>query len=492
MKRIMAILLIGAMLCTALVGCGKGTSDNGKGNGVESKDNPDTDTEITIHPEVKGTVTVAINANFNTDYEAAVEGFQKVYPNVTIEPVVYESGSDDALEYLTSMTMAGKKKPDIMYHDAGPIPTYIRNGWMYPLTSFVKEDEAYDKVPENIRDNFTYNDNVYALGYTIFTNALLVNEDLVEEMNVDLPENDWNWDDFTAFIEACTNETYSGIEDLSVQYNWMPGAMTEGCSITGYQYETNTFNMEAVRKYVNYYLDIAKLIGVEATSLKQNTSSGKSDYAKKFGDISGTDAAFMKGKVASTFTGTWAYATWMSRELDFTWEFYPVPQITPGRIPLHVDFCWMTTDVAEENVEAAWAFLRYVTYSKEGNIARLTAYDEDHIKENFLTAFYIPCTTDEDVVEKFKSLPFVTDSILYIQENLANGYLGDPEKTIPDFETVEYTVIGRAAYEAVTGKTDFSARMNEVQSKANEEIAKYKTAFDADLKKFETEFAQSH
>lgn len=492
MKRIMAILLIGAMLCAALVGCGKETPDNGKSNGGGTKDNPGTDTEITVHPEVKGTVTVGINSNFNTDYEAAVEAFQKVYPNVTVEPIVYESGSDDALEYLTAMTMAGKKMPDIIYHDAGPLPSYIRNGWVYPLTSFVEGDEAYDKVPENLKNNFTYNNNIYALGYTIYSNALLVNEDLVEEMNVDLPENDWTWDDFTEFIKACTNEKYSGVDDLSNQYNWMPGAMTDGCSITGYQYDTNTFNMEAVRKYVNYYSDINKLRGVEATSLKQNSSAGKSDYAKKFGDVSGTDAAFMTGKVASTFTGTWSYATWVSRNMDFTWEYYPVPQTTPGRIPLHVDYCWMTTDIAEENVEAAWAFLRYVTYSKEGNIARLTAYDEDHIKENFTQAYYIPCTTDEDVVAKFESLPFVTDSILYIQENIPNGYLGDPEKTIPDFEEVEYTIIGRAAYEAVTGKSDFSARMKEIESNANTEIAKYKQSFDEALKKFETEFAQSH
>ena len=106
--------------------------------------------------------------------------------------------------------------------------------------------------------------------------------------------------------------------------------------------------------------------------------------------------------------------------------------------------------------------------------------------------YYMPCTTDEAVVEKFESLPYVTDSILYIYENFENGYLGDPEKTVPGFEEVEYSAIGKLAYESVTGRDDFSSKMNEAQTKANAEIANYKKAFDEALAKFEKEFAEAH
>ena len=71
---------------------------------------------------------------------------------------------------------------------------------------------------------------------------MIVNEDLVEEMNVDLPEYDWTWDDFTEFIKACTNAKYSGVDDMSKMYNWIPGAMTEGHTVGGYNYETKSFN----------------------------------------------------------------------------------------------------------------------------------------------------------------------------------------------------------------------------------------------------------
>ena len=483
-KQIIAFVLVVCMLCMT-VACGKKDA-------TSETNNNSNNINVTVNEDVKGTISVGINSNRDSDFEALFEAFKVRYPNVKVKPVLFETSSDDALERLTSYKMAEEKMPDIIFDDAGPLPTYIQNGWMYPLTEFVKDDAEYAKVPENIANHFKYGDNIYALPQTLHSNVLLVNEDLVEEMNVDLPEYDWTWDDFTEFIKACTNSTYSGVDDLSEKYNWMPGAMTDGRTIVGYDYESKTFDLEAVRKYVNYYQEIEKLNGVEATSLQQNSSAGQSDYEKKFGVAAGKDKAFIAGKVASTFTGIWNFSSWNKKNLEFNWNFYPVPQSSEGRVPIHVDYCWMTTDVTEENVEAAWAFLKFVTYSKEGNLERLTSYDEDHITDNMNNEYYIPCTMDEDVVEKFESLPSVPESILYIHENLENGYLGDPEKTVPGFESVEYSVIGKLAYEAVTGRDDFSSKMNDAQTKANAEIANYLKIFNEALAKFEKEFAESH
>ncbi len=495
MKRLAAILMA-LVMAAALAGCsgpdGGQTQAPETGAAGGTGETEAGTQEAEVNTEITGTVTVGINSYRNSDFEAVCAAFNERYPNITIEPILFESDSDDATEYLTSQAMAGKALPDIMYDDAGPIPTYIQNGWMYPLTEFVQDDEEFALVPQSVVDRFTYGDNIYALGQTMRSNVLLINTDLVEELNVDLPELDWNWDDFTQFIQACTNSSYSGVEDLSEQYNWIPGAMTEGRSVIGYDPETGTFDLESVQKFVNYYQEISRLGGVEATSLKQNSQSGESDYVRKFGDVSGRDAAFIAGKVASTFTGTWLYASWMQQDLDFNWEMYPVPQCVPGRIPVHIDYCWMTTSVAEENVEAAWTFLRFVTYSKEGNLARLTTYDEDHITADMYNTYYIPCTYDEDVAEKFKSLPYVTEEIIYIYDNQENGYMADPEKTVPGFETVEYQTIGKIAYESISGMYDFTSYMADAEQKANQEIVEYQQLFDEALAKFEQEFAASH
>ncbi len=480
MKKFLSLIIAVIMIIAAMSGCGEAEK---KGTG---------DSKVEVNSSVKGTVTVGINSYRNSDFEAISEAFKLRFPNVEIKPILFETTRDDAVEYLTSQDMAGKTLPDVLFDDAGSLPTYIQNGWMYPLTSFIENDGEFKNVPQNIVNHFSYNGNLYALPQTIHSNVVIVNTDLVDEMNVDLPEYNWNWDDFAKFIKLCTNNTYSGVDDMSGYYNWIPGCMTEGRTISGYNEEAKSFDLDSVRKFVNYYLEIRKLNGVEATSLKQNASAGTSDYVKKFGDISGDAAAFAAGKVACAFVGTWDYAKWDRKNLEFNWDFYPVPQCKEGRVPVHVDYCWMTTDIKEENVEAAWEFIKFVTYSSEGNIARLTTYDEDHITDDMNYTYYIPVTTDAAVIEKFKSLPYVTDQILYIFDNIENGFLNDPEKTVPGIETITWSTIGKLSYESMTERDDFSSKMKDIETKANKEIAEYLETFDTALEKFEKEFAEKH
>jgi len=444
---------------------------------------------------VKGTVTVAVNSYRNSDYSAITKQFQKLFPNVKIKTVVFESKKDDASEYLQAQSVAKKKLPDIIFDDAGNMPLYIENGWMYPLTDFVKNDPDYKSVPASISNRMTFNGNVFALGQTLHSNSVLINKDLVSEMNQKMPSLSWNWSDFETFIRNCTNDKYSGVDDLQQAYNWMPGAMSTNCTIAGYRFATKDFDLlSSCKPAVDFVLKMNGLHSVVASSLKQNSSSGTSDYVKKFGKIdTATGSSFYAGKSACMFSGTWSYASINKRDLPFDWEFYTVPQSSAGRIPTHVDFCWMSTGVTADNVNAAWQYLRFVTYSREGNIARLTTYDEDHYTDSMLNAYYIPCTQDRVVATKFKSLPAVTSSAAYIFDNLEKGYAGDPEKYVPGFEEyVEYSIVLKPVYESMSGQYDFASKMADTQTKANTEIKKYESQFNTALNKFLSEFKPVH
>ena len=131
MKRFISLLLAFVMVLATLTGCGSSET---------KKDNSNDTDKVEVNTEIKGTVTVGINSYRNSDAEAVIEAFKKQYPNVEVNPVVFESTTDDATEWLTSMKMANKTIPDVIFDDAGPLPTYIQNGWVYPLTSFVEGD----------------------------------------------------------------------------------------------------------------------------------------------------------------------------------------------------------------------------------------------------------------------------------------------------------------------------------------------------------------
>ena len=489
MKKFISLFVTFLLLITTFCGCGEDSKSKVSGSTDNTVSTEELGTDPYADYEVSGTINVGVNVSRNSDFEILVETFEELYPNVKIKVTTFETSTDDATEYLTSMSSANKPLPDILFDDAGSIPTYITNQWVRPLNDLIGEDPDFDDVPDNIKNHFTYNNRIYALPQTLHFNAMAINLDLVNKLNLDMPEFDWTWDDYADFLKSCTTNEYSGVEIIGTAINWISGSMSENLTTAGYNEATNKFELSgAFSQTLKYITDIRSVHGVEAWSLR-GEGGANSDYARKFSaltDISDSYAAWKGGYVASRIAGTWNYATVDSDNLKFEWEFYPAPQSVAGRMPLHVDYCWMTNSVSSENIDAAWQFLRFVTYSREGNLVRMTSYDEEHYSD-MNQGFYIPCTTDESVVEKFRELPNVTDGVLYMYDNIANAYFGDPEKTVPGFDFVYDTVLS-TANDAINGKVDFDAKKSELEQKANNQIAKYKADFEKALSDFEAKF----
>ena len=118
MKRVIALILACSMAVLALSGCGAKNQDTTKDTSAAQTetapdsigepsggDNTDDAAELTVHEEISGTISVGINSYRNSDFEAVCEAFRAQYPNVTVNPVLFESKSDDATEYLTSQSM---------------------------------------------------------------------------------------------------------------------------------------------------------------------------------------------------------------------------------------------------------------------------------------------------------------------------------------------------------------------------------------------------
>ena len=104
---------------------------------------------------VKGTVTIAVDTARPTDYDAMFDVMQKLYPNVKIKFDYWaHNDSDSSLEYLTTRAATGKMA-DIIFDDAGCLPSYIMQGWVYPITKFVNADAEASNLPANLRKDYT-------------------------------------------------------------------------------------------------------------------------------------------------------------------------------------------------------------------------------------------------------------------------------------------------------------------------------------------------
>ncbi len=90
-----------------------------------------------------------------------------------------------------------------------------------------------------------------------------------------------------------------------------------------------------------------------------------------------------------------------------------------------------------KNKAASFQVLRYMTYSVEGNLARLAMYESKNKgKYDLNERLYYPTTLNSKISEKFNSLPGVTDVDKYMYENIGNGFRQDLIKLVPGFTDI--------------------------------------------------------
>lgn len=493
MKKYLSFLL--AMLLTfsmILTGCSTEKKDNGKsekekksGEFVVEGIGEDEYADYTVSGDLK----VAINLSRPTDYEAVLDKFQELYPDVNLT-IDYFSGSDVADEYLAANAAAGTL-PDVVFDEPGKLPIYVRQGWLYPLDEFVKEDPLFEDVDKGIINNYTFNGQLYALPNSLTFQVMVLNNDILNELNLDHPDLDWTIEDYTELMKAATNSEYSGCETLTAWMDYGSAIFAGVGDKWGYSNETRQFNLTgSLLQSVKLMQNLNSIPGVVAERLKSTKdTSGETDYAKKFGSDSGT-AAFNTGKVLVESSGTWKYSA-LESSLSYDWEVWTTPQDEAGRICMHVDHSFMCSTT--QNPKAAFQLLRFLTYSAEGNYIRLAMYAEEN-KDTYVLndRLYYPATTNKEVLKRFEELDTVTEVDMYFMENVGNAFRGDPFKYVPEYNEIHYSYLKKVINEISVGGTDPTSQITTLQAKVNDLMKTAWSNFEADVAKVQSEFSTSH
>ena len=473
MKKILAMILALVMCMSLFTAC----TENPNHNPTNGTENRPTKGEELSDPryETSGKVVVATNAGRTTDTYTLLENFNNYYPNIEVEFVYYETTTT---EYLAAQAATGTL-PDVVMDDADEIYYYVSQGWVYPLNEFVKDDEDFAYVPKSIIDSYTYLDMLYALPMQVHFNTILINQDLLDELNMDMPELDWTTDDYREFLKNGTNAQYSGTEILWSVDEIMAGAMS-GHGYYGFDLESKTFHMsESWVDAVNLMVDLRSYPGLEAWSLR-NTSADieSSDYAAKFGnaDLADNHMAFKMGKVLSDPRGTWDM-NWLSTDLSFEWVLWPWPSDTTedgegASLPMHVD-CSLVMATAQDP-EAAFEFVRYVTYSEEGNLERISAYEvgdtDDYTLNNL---YYIPATNHPVVSEAWKALDCVDEGVAFMYDNMSTSFRADLSKIVPGWTQVNSEYLSPRGNEVRDSIADAASVAAELDTLATNAILDY-------------------
>lgn len=468
--KIAAALTI-VMTTSLFTGCAK---TNTKTNNEPSKQE-----ETKADPtKITGTVNFGVYNWGTEDYKKIVEGFNKVYPNVTVNI----SGFDGDLNtYLTSQA-SSNSLPDVVFGWEN-LNFPISQGWVKPLDEFLSKDEEIKNVDSKLMDTYKFGGKTYAVPIGLQFNSILVNLDLVEQLNMDKPSYEWTIDQFKEYAKKATTEKYSGINHLWDFEDPMTGMFSKTLGERGFDDKTGKFNFTdgSWVKAISTQKELKAVPGLVSDDLKNEklTKAGKEDdYGKKFGK----DAdALREGKVLFGFHGTWDLS-WI-KTMSYNYDLYPLPQdpAVGYRQTVHADQAFMMSTA--KSPQAAFELLKWLSYSKEGTLARLD-YNMNKVDKDGKPApdFFIPVTNDPDVIKAFKSIAIVPEGVKYMFDHLDKSFRADLYKVIPDYSKVIDEVVRPQSDLVRSGKLDASAISAELEQKTNAALLDSKTKFDTQLK----------
>lgn len=447
---------------------------------------------------VKGKIKVAVDTVRPTDFQAMFEVMQQLYPNVEITLDKWtHSTNDDGREYLVKNMKTGTAA-DIIWDEAGEMPRYIKEGWVRPITKYVNADPEAGNIPANLKADYTFEGELFAVPHQATFELVAVNTTLYEKLGgkaSDLEKyrsNPMTWDEYCALLQlgadGFSKKMCVGITDLFVTHNRYCWWLTSDKSA---RYSTLALNLDTGNREVSFYQEGAKefrrlreINGVEGWyTSQQGKLKSELSYSSSYSGL------WKAGKALVEDTLTVYVDNW--NNLSFNYVTMPTPTKN-GNLMMHIDQCFITSNCSDENMDAAFQLLRFMSYSTNGNLARLSMYEPENAKiYNLNSHVYYPTTNSQAVAEKFNSLDVVNATDKYLFANIKNSKRYDAFKIFPDYrDNMTESKSGTALNNVTDGKDPTASGLAEPTAKFNtlsqaslktlkESIAKLKTQHPA-------------
>lgn len=341
-KRVLAAAAATVATLVALTGC-TGSSDAPSGAGVP------TDKPITLKVwSWDGTV------------KEAVPGFEKLYPNITVD-VINAGSSTDEYTALDNAIQAGSGVPDIAMFEYFSLPLFAIPGKLTDLSEFGAEDIASDYV-DAAWGNVTIDGKPYALPSDYGPAALFYNQAVLTEAGVTAPPA--TWDEFyeaAKKVRALGGDRYITNDSadifLLLSLIWEGGGRpfkVDGSNVT------IDFTDEGTTRAVEFWQKMLDedLVNTKVTGWSDDWNRGLNE-----------------GTIATQIIGSWFTSTLPERAPDAAGDFRiaPLPQWEAGETSGSENGgSAMAIPADAKNKEAAYAFLEYFTHG-DGLQSRIDA-----------------------------------------------------------------------------------------------------------------------
>ncbi len=310
-------------------------------------------------------------------YEKAIEDFEALYPNITVNLRLYTDYSRIYNDVITNISTNTTPNVCITYPDH--IATYLTGQDSVVALDGLFEDERYglggselrfdsparDEIIPQFLEECSFGGNYYAIPYMRSTEACYVNQTYVEALGYTLPET-LTWDFIWEVSEAATEKNADGTFKINGQNVMIPFI---------YKSTDNMMIQMLRQKGAGYSTDSGEVQIFNDTTrelLEEIADHVKSGAFSTF-KISGYPANFLNAGQCIFAVDSTAGATWMGTHaplldisedklVDFETRVYQVPQFDPEHpqmISQGPSVCIFNKADPQE-VLASWLFAQYL------------------------------------------------------------------------------------------------------------------------------------
>lgn len=291
-------------------------------------------------------------ANSFVIMDKAIAAFEESHPGVKIH---YDSGilKEDYSEWLARKLLKGDL-PDVFMVLDTDFSQYCSLGAMKNLDELIAQDETFDESEffSTALDIGKDGGDQYALPYEVVPTLLFVNKSLLASEGIEMPEQDWTWNDMYEICRKVTKDTDGdGFLDQfgTYNYNWLHVVNTCGASIFSENYKSVNFTSEQVYDAMRFSKKIYELNRDQKVT-QEDYNNGK--------------VAFMP----LTFAEYRTYKTYpykIKKYSTFQWDCTTFPAGPDGENTSEVDALLIGISQWTEHEQMAWEFLKQLTYEYE-------------------------------------------------------------------------------------------------------------------------------
>ncbi|MCR4829819.1 MAG: sugar ABC transporter substrate-binding protein [Pseudobutyrivibrio sp.] len=292
------------------------------------------------------------NANSYVIIDEAISRFEEAHPGVTVH---YYSGirKEDYSEWFSRKVLTGDEA-DVFLILGEDFNEFAELGVMKNLDSFIKNDSSFDesRYYETSLKSGQYQGNQYGLPYETVPTLMFVNKSLLNREGLDVPENNWTWDDMYNICEKVTRDfDGDGILDQFGTYNygWTEAVYSNGANLFNENGTKSYFNDEKVVEAVKFTKKIA--------DLNNGTRVTKDDFDA--GNVAFMPLPFTEYRTYKT------YPYRIKKYRKFQWDCITLPAGPNGGNVSAVNSLLMGISNRTNNEKLAWEFLKLMTYDSQ-------------------------------------------------------------------------------------------------------------------------------